>query len=100
MDIVNAIAKVRFSSAKLHRAQLHRGDGVVIELLCLEPRQKLRAQTGQWAYYVITGTATVTAGEAESAVPTGQLAAGAPNEKHTLANAGEQRLVCLAIGRQ
>ena len=100
MEIVNAISKVRFTSAKPQRAQLHKQRGLQVELLCMEPGQKVQAKCGQWTYYVITGKATVTAGKDKSAVPTGQLAAGAPDETHTIANTGEQRLVCLAIERQ
>lgn len=100
MEIVNAISKVRFTSAKPQRAQLHKQHGLQVEILCMEPGQKLQARRGQWTYYVITGEATVTSGKDTSAVPTGQLAAGAPDEIHTISNAGEQRLVCLAIERQ
>lgn len=99
MEIVNAISKVRFTSAKPQRSQLHKQRGLQVELLCMEPGQKVQARRGQWTYYVITGEATIT-GKDTSALPTGQLAAGAPDEKHTIANTGEQRLVCLAIERQ
>ena len=100
METVNAISKVRFTSAKPQRAQLHKQRGLLVELLCMEPGQKLQTNRGQWTYYVITGKATVTSGKDKSAVPTGQLAASAPDEKHTIANTGEQRLVCLAIERR
>ena len=99
MDIVNAIAKARFGTAKPQCIQLYRGDGLAAELLCLETGQKIAVGSGEWAYYIVTGTATLASGEQTIEVPTGQLAATGPNEIHSLANVGEARLVVLATGR-
>jgi len=98
MNIVNAISKVRFASAKAQQVQLHAGEGLCAELLCVEPGQQLRVSVGEWTYYVVTGTARLTAGDVEAELPTGQLAATTPGQAHTIANPGEHRLVCLAIG--
>jgi len=98
MNVTNAIAKIRFASARAQRVQLHKGKGILVDLICVEPGQELQVASGEWAYYVITGTAKVAAGGTETPLPTGQLAAADANEKHALVNDGEQRLVCLAVG--
>jgi len=100
METLNAIAKVRFSSARPQRVQLYKAGGLLAELLCLEPGQKLSATGGQWTYYVITGQATLTCHGRPADLPTGQFAAVEPDEKHTLAAAGEKRLICLAVGQE
>jgi quercetin dioxygenase-like cupin family protein len=99
MNIVNAIAKARFGSARPQRVQLHKGDGLRAELLCMEPGQELKVGSGQWVYYVVTGTATLTAATGDRELPTGQFAASDPKEKHTVANASERRLICLSVGK-
>jgi mannose-6-phosphate isomerase-like protein (cupin superfamily) len=99
MDIVNAIAKARFASAKPQRVQLHKDGRAPIDLLCMEPGQSLKVSSGSWAYYVVTGTAEMVSGSTTSRLPTGQIAVAAKDEPHTITAAGEQRLVCLAIGR-
>lgn len=99
MHVVNAIAKVRFGSAKPQRVQLRKDARAPIELLCLEPGQSLRVAGGRWAYYVVTGAARVESGSAAADVPSGHLAIPPEGEKHTLSSAGEQRLICLAIGQ-
>lgn len=98
MEIVNAIARVRFSSARAQRAMLHRGERASAELLCLEPGQELPVKKGRWTYYVIAGSATVVVDGAESPALTGHVIAAEPGEAHTLANRQEQRLICLAVG--
>ena len=98
MDVVNAISKVRFGTAKPQRIQLHKSDELTIELLCLEAGQKVSATSGRWAYYVVTGTAALTANGDSAQLPTGQFATVEPGEKHTLSNAIEARLVVLATG--
>lgn len=98
MEVVNAISKVRFGTARPQRIQLHKGDGLVAELLCLEAGQKISVTAGQWSYYVVTGTALLKAGGKDTELPTGQLATSLPDEKHTIANAAEARLVVLAVG--
>ena len=97
MDLVNAIAKVRFSSAKPQRVQLHRGDAAIAELLCMEPGQKLATDAGERMYYVITGEAAVTADDETKKLPPGQFVAFAPDHPHTIANPGEQRVICLML---
>jgi len=98
MDIVNAISKVRFGTAKPQRIQLHKSDELMVELLCLEAGQKISVTSGQWVYYVVTGTATVTANTHSTQLPTGQLATVGPGENHAIANETEARLVVLATG--
>ena len=98
MDFINAIAKARFGTAKPQHIQLHRGDGIAVELLCLESGQEITVNSGEWTYYVITGKASIRSDGKPAELPTGQLAATRPGETHTLANAGEDRLVVLATG--
>jgi quercetin dioxygenase-like cupin family protein len=99
MNIVNAIAKVRFASAKPQHVPLHKAQHLAADLLCLEPGQALHVDAGQWVYYVVTGTLTVTAGGKDSPLPVGQVAVTEPDEPHALTNAGEQRVVCLRAGK-
>jgi len=98
MDVVNAIAKVRFSSARPQRIQLYKEPELTMELLCMEAGQGATVTSGRWAYYVVTGTAAVNDGEKSEQLPTGQLAVVNPPRKHTITNAGEGRLVVLAAG--
>ena len=98
MYFVNAISKVRFASAKPQRIRLGSTKGLVAELLCMEAGQKIVVRSGQWAYYVITGTAKFTAGNVSGEVPAGQAGICEVDEVHTVANASQQRLVCLIVG--
>ena len=98
MNFVNAIAKVRFSAGKPQRILLHKETSLQADILCLEASQEMPVKNGPWSYYVVTGTASITCGGQTTQVPAGQLAISG-DEPHTLANADERRLVCLAIGR-
>ena len=98
MEFVNAISKVRFGSAKPQHVQLHHAGLLRVDLLCMEPGQSLAVEAGQWTYYVVTGKAAMTVGAEMIELPAGQFAAGAAGEAHTIASAGEQRLVCLVVG--
>jgi len=98
MNVVNAISKARFGTVKPQRIQLHKGSELLAELLCLEAGQKFSA-SGECAYYVVTGSATLTGDGGPAELATGQLAAFEPGEGHSITNAGEGRLVLLAIGR-
>lgn len=98
MDVVNAIAKVRFGSARPQRVQIHKGRELHVEMLCLEPGQELRVRAGEWAYYVVTGTARMAAGGASNPLAAGQLAFSQKDEPHELVNSGESRLICLVFG--
>jgi len=97
MDAVNAIAKVRFASAKPQTVHLHKGRRIAVDLLCMEPGQKLTVPAAERLYYVVTGAANISGPGKETAVPAGQLAATVVDEAHGIANAGAQRLVCLVI---
>lgn len=99
MDFVNAIAKVRFGTAKPQHVQLHKSDSMLVELLCMESNQDTTIRSGEWVYYVIAGQATLTADGKSTELPTGQLAAIGADEVHTLANTAESRLVVLATGK-
>lgn len=96
MEIVNAIAKVRFGSAKAQRIGLCQSPPLGAELICMESDQKLTVDSGQWLYYVITGAASLTAGGASQNLASGQMAMTAKDESHSLACSGENRLICLA----
>lgn len=97
MNAVNAIAKVRFATAKPQTVHLHKGRRLVADLLCMEPGQRLEVTASERIYYVVTGAATLGGGSGETALPAGQLAATAPDEPHRIANTGPQRLVCVVI---
>jgi len=94
MTPTNAIAKVRFSSAKAQRVHLDESKGLAAELLCLEGGQQLKIRSENAILYVILGTADVATGSQTATVQTGYVIA--PGTAFTLANAGEHRLVCLA----
>ena len=98
MDVLNAIAKVRFASARPQRVQLARAGRTVIDLLCMEPGQTLKVPAGRRAYYVVTGGARVESKGAANDLAAGQLAVMGEGEAHTVSAVGEQRLVCLVIG--
>ena len=101
MDIINAIAKVRFASTGPQHIHLARTDAYRVDMLCMEAGQKSRAAAGPCAYYVIAGSAKLTtggsAGPDERPLPAGQIADLGPDEPHVLANAGEGRLICLVV---
>jgi len=99
MNSVNAIAKVRFATVRPQRLQLHKGGGLVVDLLCMEAGQEISVDAGQWTYYVLTGAASVTCGGQSFQLSVGGLACSEPAETHTLANTGEERLVILATGK-
>ena len=96
MNVVNAIGKVRFNSARPQRVQLSRCPHFTCDLLCLEPKQELCA-AGRCAYYVIAGSGDVWSGKLSTHVTMGHFAACEPGECHTLINSSEQRLICLAV---
>ena len=99
MTPTNAIAKIRFSSAKPQRVHLAESDRLASELLCLESGQRMKVSDPNTILYVILGTAEIEDDDRKVSVQTGCLVA--PGMKFTLTNAGEQRLVCLicrAIG--
>jgi len=97
MDTINAIAKVRFATSKPQRVQLHKGSALSADLLCMEAGQSLKVDRGEWVYYAVMGTAELSADGQTAQVSAGHLAAFAATEAHTVRNAGEGRLVCLAI---
>ena len=98
MDVINAIAKVRFSSARAQRVQLHKCPQFTCELVCLEPQQEMSA-VGRCAYYVVAGNGNLKAGKHAGALKMGNLAALDDDESHTLVNSSEQRLILLAISK-
>jgi len=95
MEIVNAVSKVRFASSAAQHVHLARGDGLKVDLICMEAGQKDRSADGPCAYYVVTGSASIAVGKAAQALPAGHVAHLAPDEHHTISNAGEGRLICL-----
>ena len=100
MDAVNAISRVRFASAKPQRVQLKSEGQLTGDLICMEPGQALSVDSGEWIYYVVTGTAEFRAGQDVAELPTGHVASVDADESHTIVCAGEQRLVCVAVGRK
>ncbi len=98
MNFANAIAKVRFASARAQKVTLNKADQVTSELLCLEPGQSLKVSSGQWNYYVITGSGSIIASDESTDLRTGNFAATEIDESHAISNDSEQRLVILAVG--
>ncbi len=94
MTGINAISKVRFSSARPQRVHLDQGDGLVSELLCMESGQKMTVGEPSATLYVILGTASVDGPDGAATLQTGHLLT--TRGCCTLTNAGEHRLVCLA----
>jgi quercetin dioxygenase-like cupin family protein len=97
MDIVKAISKARFSSTGPQHVHLARGEPFRVDLLCMEAGQKCPTAAGPCAYYVVTGSASLTTGAKPHELPAGQLAQLDGGEAHTIANAGQSRLICLVI---
>ena len=97
MEIVPAIAKVRFASARPQQVPLADGSSYRVDLLCLEAGQETRRAPGDRCYYVLMGAARITVAARSAELATGQMALLAADEPHSLANGGESRLVCLAI---
>ena len=96
MKTENAIARVRFASAKAQVLSLHDGDTLGVTLVCLEPGQE-HAGSGPAVCYVITGSATLSAGAAGQTVRAGGVATFEPAEDHVIANRSEGRVVCLVL---
>jgi len=98
MNIVNAIAKARFASARAQCVHLGKEGHAETELLCLEPGQSLTVGSGQWSYYVLASRATLKANRETAELAPGGFACFGPAESHSLTNHSEQRLICLAFG--
>lgn len=96
MEVLNAITKVRFNSARPKRVQLHKSANFTCGLLCLEPGQELPGN-GPCAYYVIAGSGALKAPGQTQELSMGSLAPCEAGEKHAIVNNSEQRLICLAI---
>ncbi len=97
MELINAIAKARFASARPQRVRLHKSSSLIMELVCMEPAQQLDVDSGCWVYYVVKGIARLTGGGEKDELAAGHMATLRKNEPHTIANAAQQRLVCIAI---
>jgi len=92
---VNAIGKVRFSSARGQRVHLIEADDVAADLLCLEKGQELSPGKAPAVLYVIAGTAAISQGGQQTRLPMGQVVR--TDGACTLVNIGEQRVICLAM---
>ncbi len=96
METLNAISKVRFSSARPQRVQLQKLAGVICDLICMEPSQEL-SMAGRCAYYVIAGQGVIKTGKLSQELSLGSFATTDTEGHHSLVNTSEQRLICLAI---
>lgn len=96
MDVINAIAKVRFNSARPQRVQLAKCSGYVCDLLCIEPGQELTA-SGECTYYIVAGNGDAKVGDETKPVAMGHFIHCPEGESHTLINSSEQRLICLSM---
>lgn len=97
MEKINAISKVRFSSARPQIVGLHKGEGLTAELLCMEAGQNYPYKGRERLCYVITGTGKASAGSEEADLAPGLLIPLAPGQACTITNSSQQRLVCLVI---
>jgi len=97
MDIVNAVSKVRFATARPQRVHLAKGAGQLVEMICLEAGQEVTVASGPWVYYVVAGTARLVSAGGQGTLGPGHLACLGAQEPHTVSNAGEGRLICLAL---
>jgi quercetin dioxygenase-like cupin family protein len=98
MELVNAIAKVRFSSVRPQRVRLHHDGTTAVDLLCFEPGQDMPLPRADRAIYVIAGSARLAMAGCEHKAAAGQLAALNAGESVRLAAEGEQRLICVVLG--
>ncbi|MCD6378748.1 MAG: hypothetical protein J7L99_07865 [Planctomycetes bacterium] len=96
MEHINAIAKVRFNSARPQRVHLGKSDDFTCDLLCFEPGQEYSA-TERCAYYFIAANGVLKAGKEKKNVAMGHLVIFEKDQPHTIINTSEQRLICLAI---
>ncbi len=99
MNVVNAIAKVRFASAKPQRVSLDKSDELCTELICLEAGQELKVKSGDCVYYIVTGNGELTFGDKTEDLSPGCAASLGPKESHTIATSGETRLICIAVSK-
>lgn len=97
MEHVNAISKVRFGSAKPQRVQLSRNGSLQSELICMEPGQQVKTSSSECTYYIIKGSASLTAGDETAKLAAGQLVSIGPDERHILAADGDDRLICISV---
>ena len=97
MEVINAIAKARFASSQPQRVRLHKDSRLLSELVCMEPGQALDVTSGRWVYYEVKGCARASTAEGEADLSAGAVADFAPDQKHTIMNTGEQRLICFAV---
>lgn len=95
MEPINAISKVRFSSAKPQRVHLANSGPVQADLLCLECQQELALSAGAGVLYVVSGSATLITDAGRQSLASTQLTS--IDADCTLANISEQRLVVLAF---
>lgn len=99
MNVVNAIAKVRFATAKPQRISLDKTAELSTELVCMEPGQRLKVSSGGYVYYVVTGSGELTSGDKTEELSPGCAASAGPGESHTLVASGEARLICIAVSK-
>jgi len=97
VETVNAISKVRFSSARPQVVQLHKSGTTHVELLCMEPGQKLKMDKTPLVYYVITGSAEISSKKQKATVQAGHTVSIDADEIHAITSPAEGRLVCLVI---
>ncbi|HEV2198436.1 MAG TPA: cupin domain-containing protein [Bryobacteraceae bacterium] len=100
MFIKNLSGLARFSSEKMGKADLARGEKLFAGLNCFEPGQEHAAHThaGQDKLYVIlTGEAEVRVGDESAMLIQGDAAFAPSGVVHSIRNAGETRLVVMAV---
>ena len=98
METINAIAKARFASAQPQRVHLHKDAMLQSDLICMEPGQEAKVVSGRWVYYMVKGRARLRTAASEAELDPGAVVGLEPDEKHTIVNVGEQRLICFAVG--
>ena len=100
MFIKNPSGLARFSAERMGKADLARGATLFAGLNCFEPGQEHAAHThaGQdKLYLILTGEAEVRIGDESAMLSAGDAAFAPSGVVHSIRNAGDQRLVVMAV---
>ena len=100
MIIKRAADLARFSSEKMGKVDLARGETLFAGLNCFEPGQEhaAHAHAGQdKLYIVLEGDAEIHVGEEQAMVSAGAAAFAPSGVLHSIKNTGTTRLVVMAV---
>jgi quercetin dioxygenase-like cupin family protein len=100
MIVKHLVGLAEFSSQKMAKTTIARGENLFAGLNCLEPGQEHAAHThaGQDKLYVVLeGEAEIQVGDDTQLVSAGAGAFAPSGVVHSVRNCGEKRLVVLAV---